>query len=80
MKRVFDISLTNWYYNFFPITFIFCFSFGYKILESFICIEKNWEKLVEFNLIKLRSMILNADKSRFESTSNNDQRITKSVL
>ena len=32
---------------------------------------------MEFNLIKLRSMILNADKSGVESTSNNDQRITR---
>lgn len=31
----------------------------------------------QFNMIKLRSMILNADKSKVDSTSSNDPRITK---
>ena len=37
-------------------------------------VGKNFE---EFDLIKLRSMILNADKSGIDSTSNDDIRITK---
>ena len=79
MKRVFDISFSLiGIIIFFPITFIFCFLIWLQDFSNPLYISKRIGKnFVEFNLIKLRSMILNADKSGVESTSNNDQRITR---
>ena len=79
MKRVFDISFSLiGIIIFFPITLIFCFLIWLQDFANPLYISKRIGKnFVEFNLIKLRSMILNADKSGVESTSNNDQRITR---
>ena len=70
MKRVFDISFSLiGIIIFFPIILSLFFNLVSRFWKSFICIKKNWENFVEFNLIKLRSMILNADKSGVESTA-----------
>ena len=74
MKRVFDISFSLiGIIIFFPIIFIFCFLIWLQDFGNPLYVSKRIGKnFVEFNLIKLRSMILNADKSGVESTSNNN--------
>lgn len=79
MKRVSDISLSLiGIIIFLPVIFIFSLLIWLQDFGNPLYVSKRIGKnFKEFNLIKLRSMILNADKSGVESTSNNDQRITR---
>ena len=79
MKRSLDIifSLTG-IIIFSPLIFLFCFLIWLQDFGNPFYISKRVGKnFEEFDLIKLRSMILNADKSGIDSTSNDDIRITK---
>ena len=79
MKRLLDIifSLVG-IIIFSPIIFIFGILIWLQDFGNPFYISKRVGKnFKEFNLIKLRSMVLNADKSGVDSTSSNDQRITK---
>ena len=79
MKRLLDIifSLIG-ILIFFPLIIIFCFLIWLQDFGNPFYISKRVGKnFEEFDLIKLRSMILNADKSGIDSTSNDDTRITK---
>ena len=79
MKRLLDIifSLIG-ILIFSPLIIIFCFLFLLQDFGNPFYISKRVGKnFEEFDLIKLRSMILNADKSGIDSTSNDDTRITK---
>ena len=77
MKRSLCNFLFNWYHNIFPSNFLFCFLIWLQILAILFIYQKVGKNFEEFDLIKLRSMILNADKSGIDSTSNDDTRITK---
>lgn len=78
MKRIFDFSfslfaliLTS------PILLIFMLLVYLQDKHSpFYIAERVSINEGSFNMIKLRSMIINADKSGVDSTSNNDNRIT----
>ena len=79
MKRLLDIifSLIG-ILIFSPLIIIFCFLIWLQDFGNPFYISKRVGKnFEEFDLIKLRSMILNADKSGIDSTSNDDTRITK---
>ena len=79
MKRLLDVifSLVG-IIIFSPIIFIFGILIWLQDFGNPFYISKRVGKnFKEFNLIKLRSMVLNADKSGIDSTSNNDKRITK---
>ena len=79
MKRLLDIifSLTG-IIIFSPLIFLFCFLIWLQDFSNPFYISKRVGKnFEEFDLIKLRSMILNADKSGIDSTSSDDIRITK---
>ena len=79
MKRLLDIifSLIG-ILIFSPLIIIFCFLIWLQDFGNPFYISKRVGKnFEEFDLIKLRSMILNADKSGIDSTSNDDIRITK---
>ena len=79
MKRLFDIIFSSiGIIIFLPIIFIFCVLIWLQDFGNPFYISKRIGKnFKEFDLIKLRSMVLNADKSGVDSTSSNDQRITK---
>ena len=79
MKRLSDISFSLiGIIIFLPVIFIFCLLIWLQDFGNPLYVSKRIGKnFKEFNLIKLRSMVLNADKSGVESTSNNDKRITK---
>jgi len=79
MKRVFDFVL-----SFFglvilsPIVVIFMFLIWRQDLHSpFYIAKRVGLNGREFNMVKLRSMVKNADKSGVDSTSTDDMRITK---
>ena len=77
-KRFFDlvISLCG-IIIFFPIIFIFAFIiFVYDKSFPFYIAPRVGKNSKEFKIIKLRSMIINADKNKVDSTSINDIRIT----
>ena len=79
MKRLLDVifSLAG-IIIFSPIIFIFGILIWLQDFGNPFYISKRVGKnFKEFNLIKLRSMVLNADKSGVDSTSSNDKRITK---
>ena len=79
MKRLFDIIFSFiGICIFFPLIFVFCILIWLQDFGNPFYISKRVGKnFEEFDLIKLRSMVLNADKSGIDSTSNNDKRITK---
>lgn len=79
MKRLFDI-----FFSIFgiliisPFLFIILFMVWKKDKSNPLYIAKRVGKNgKEFNLIKIRTMIINADKNKVDSTSVNDKRITK---
>ena len=79
MKRFFDI-----FFSIFgiliisPFLFIILFMVWKKDKSNPLYIAKRVGKNgKEFNLIKIRTMIINADKNNVDSTSVNDKRITK---
>lgn len=60
-----------------PVVLYFLFIVWVKDFNSPVYISKRiGEKGKEFNFIKIRSMVVNADKSGVDSTSANDSRIT----
>ena len=79
LKRVFDIILSIiGVILFFPILLIISFLIFLSDFSNPLYLGKRVGKNHKsFFLIKFRSMIINADKSGVESTSNNDLRITK---
>ena len=59
---------------------IFCFSFAVFLQDfhsPFYVAKRIGKDEKPFNMIKLRSMIINADQTGVASTSNDDKRITK---
>lgn len=79
MKRAFDIfaSLAGLIF-FSPILFVFMFLIWWQDYHSPFYIAKRMGlNGREFDMVKLRSMIKNADKNGVDSTSSNDKRITK---
>ena len=79
MKRAFDLlaSLVG-LIVFSPVLFIFMFLIWKQDFHSpFYIAKRVGLNGKEFNMVKLRSMIKNADKSGVDSTSSNDMRITK---
>jgi lipopolysaccharide/colanic/teichoic acid biosynthesis glycosyltransferase len=79
MKRIFDllVSLIA-LIVFFPLLLISLFLVWMQDFHSPFYIAKRIGKDGKpFNLIKIRSMIINADKSGVDSTSADDERITK---
>ena len=79
MKRVFDLifSLLG-LILLFPIIIIACI--GIYLQDQnfpFYIAKRTGKNNKNFNMIKLRSMIVNAEKSKVDSTSSNDPRITK---
>lgn len=78
-KKIFDIVISTIILIFFsPLIFIsliivFSEDFSNPIYVS----RRVGEKFKNFNLLKIRSMIANADKSGVNSTSSNDERITR---
>ena len=79
MKRLFDIlaSLIG-LFTFSPIILVFIFLVWRQDKHSpFYVAPRVGKDGVLFNMVKLRSMIINADKSGVDSTSNSDNRITK---
>ena len=79
MKRVFDLILSfSGIILLFPIIIIACFGIYLQDQSSPFYIAKRIGKNNKnFNMIKLRSMIVNAEKNKVDSTSSNDPRITK---
>ncbi len=79
MKRIFDIVLALFGLLFFSPIFIisslliFCEDFN----SPFYISKRVGKDFKSFHFIKLRSMLINADKSGINSTSDNDIRITK---
>ena len=79
MKRLFDIlaSLIG-LLTFSPILLVFMFLVWRQDKHSpFYVAPRVGKDGVLFNMVKLRSMIINADKSGVDSTSNTDNRITR---
>ena len=79
MKRLFDI-LASFFglLTFSPILLVFMFLVWRQDKHSpFYVAPRVGKDGVLFNMVKLRSMIINADKSGVDSTSNSDKRITK---
>jgi len=79
MKRVFDLifSLLG-LIVLFPIIIIACFGIYLQDQNSpFYIAKRTGKNNKKFNMIKLRSMIVNAEKNKVDSTSSNDPRITK---
>ncbi len=79
MKRVFDLIFSFLGLIFLcPIIIFACFIIYLQDKHSPFYIAKRIGKNNKiFNMIKLRSMIINAEKSKVDSTSSNDPRITK---
>ena len=78
MKRIIDLSFSIVGLFFLcPILFYFLFMVWIKDYYSPLYISKRIGKNgKEFNFIKIRSMVVNANKSGVDSTSKNDDRIT----
>ncbi len=79
MKRFFDITASSFSLIILsPILIIFIFLVWISDLKNPFYlgtrIGKNYEK---FRMVKLRSMTIDADKNKIDSTSTNDPRITK---
>jgi len=79
MKRVFDLI-----FSFLGLIFLFPIiifaSFGIYLQDKhspFYIAKRTGKNNKNFNMIKLRSMIVNAEKTKVDSTSSNDPRITK---
>ncbi len=79
MKRLFDIFFSLFGLIFtFPLILIFLYLVWEKDRSNpFYVAQRIGKDNKEFKLIKIRTMIVNADKSRVDSTSLNDKRITK---
>lgn len=79
MKRAFDILASLFGLIFFaPILFIFMFLIWIQDFHSpFYIANRVGINGREFKMVKLRSMVKNADKIGVDSTSSNDIRITK---
>ena len=79
MKRLFDIffSICGLIFTF-PLILIFLYIVWSKDKSNPLYIAKRVGKnSKEFNLIKIRTMVVDADKNKVDSTSLNDKRITK---
>ena len=79
MKRVFDLifSLLG-LILLFPIIIIACFGIYLQDQHSpFYIAKRTGKNNKNFNMMKLRSMVVNAEKNKVDSTSSNDPRITK---
>ena len=79
MKRFFDLI-----FSFLgliilsPVIIFACFGIYLQDKHSpFYIAKRTGKNNKNFNMIKLRSMIVNAEKTRVDSTSSNDLRITK---
>lgn len=79
MKRLFDILISVTLTTLlFPILFIFgMLVFFQDFHHPFYFAQRTGKNGNPFTMIKLRSMVVNADRSGVDSTSNTDQRITK---
>ena len=79
MKRVFDLLFSFiGLFLLFPIIIIACFGIYLQDKHTpFYIAKRTGKNNIPFNMIKLRSMILNAEKNKVDSTSSNDPRITK---
>jgi len=79
MKRAFDVLASLFgLIVFSPILFIFMFLIWKQDYHSpFYIAKRVGLNGREFDMVKLRSMVKNADKSGVDSTSSNDMRITK---
>lgn len=79
MKRLFDIIFSIFGLIFtFPLILIFLYIVWRKDKSNPFYIAKRVGKNgKEFKLIKIRTMVVNADKNKVDSTSINDKRITK---
>tara|TARA_Y100001936_G_scaffold114339_1_gene112155 strand:+ start:677 stop:1408 length:732 start_codon:yes stop_codon:yes gene_type:complete len=78
LKRLFDIFFSSIFIIIFsPIIIIFSFLIWNQDKKSpFYIAERVGKKEKIFKMIKFRSMVINADKSGVDSTSDNDERIT----
>ncbi len=79
IKRLFDIGFSFLSLLIFtPFLIIIClFVFIEDRSSPFYIAKRVGKNGISFKMVKLRSMIKNADKSGIDSTSSNDQRITK---
>jgi len=79
MKRIFDLIFSFLgLILLFPIIIIACFGIYLQDQHSpFYIAKRTGKNNKNFNMIKLRSMIVNAEKNKVDSTSSNDPRITK---
>mgnify|MGYP001242255875 CR=1 FL=1 len=79
MKRVFDLVFSFLGLIFLsPIIIFACICIYLQDNQSpFYIAQRTGKNNKSFNMIKLRSMIVNAEKSKVDSTSSNDPRITK---
>ena len=79
MKRIFDLVFSSiGLFIFSPIILFACLGIYYQDKHSpFYIAKRTGKNNKSFNMIKLRSMIVNAEKSKVDSTSSNDPRITK---
>jgi len=79
MKRIFDLVFSSiGLFIFSPIILFACLVIYYQDKHSpFYIAKRTGKNGKSFNMIKLRSMIVNAEKSKVDSTSSNDPRITK---
>ena len=79
MKRIFDLVFSSiGLFIFSPIILFACLVIYYQDKHSpFYIAKRTGKNGKSFNMIKLRSMIINAEKNKVDSTSANDPRITK---
>ena len=79
MKRGFDLIFSFiGLILLFPIILIACIGIYLQDQHSpFYIAKRTGKNNKNFNMIKLRSMIVNAEKNKVDSTSSNDPRITK---
>ena len=79
MKRIFDLLFSSiGLFIFSPIILFACLGIYYQDKHSpFYIAKRTGKNGKSFNMIKLRSMIINAEKNNVDSTSANDPRITK---
>ena len=79
MKRFFDLIFSFLgLILLFPIIIIACFGIYLQDQHTpFFIAKRTGKNNKNFNMIKLRSMIVNAEKNKVDSTSSNDPRITK---
>ena len=79
MKRIFDLLFSSiGLFIFSPIILFACLGIYLQDRHSpFYIAKRTGKNNKNFNMIKLRSMIINAEKNKVDSTSANDPRITK---